>query len=194
MLAARSSLRRVVRLFAMLAVVAVFALPGSVAEAADAPPSSMSALGDSITRGFNTCGFFFDCTNRSWSTGTYSTIKSHYQRILAINPSISGKNYNDAKTGAKMADLAGQASTAVSRKVQYVTILIGANDACTSSESMMTQVPTFRSQLDQALATLKNGLPLNAKVFISSIPDAYRLWDIGKNSSSARSAWSTYKI
>ena len=193
MLAACSSLRRAVRLFATLAVVAVFALPGSTAEAADIP-NSMSALGDSITRGFNACGFFFDCTNRSWSTGTYSAVKSHYQRILAKNSAISGKNHNDARRGAKMADLNGQATSAASRKVQYVTILMGANDACTSSESTMTQVSTFRSQLDQALTTLKNGLPPNASVFISSIPDAYRLWYIGKDNSSARGAWSAYGI
>ena len=34
----------------------------------------------------------------------------------------------------------GQATAAVSRGAQYVTILIGANDACTSSEASMTSV------------------------------------------------------
>ena len=34
------------------------------------PPTSMASMGDSITRGFNACGFFVDCPSRSFSTGT----------------------------------------------------------------------------------------------------------------------------
>jgi lysophospholipase L1-like esterase len=166
---------------------------GGPASALPPIPGSMSSLGDSITRGFNACGWFVDCTARSWSTGDYASVNSHYLRILSKNSAISGHNYNDAKTGAKMADLNGQAQTAVSRGVQYVTILMGANDACTSSESTMTPVATYRSQLDTALATIKAGLP-NAAVFIASVPDVKRLWFIGKDSSSARSAWSAGKI
>lgn len=156
-------------------------------------PSSMSSLGDSITRGFNACGWFYDCTDRSWSTGGYTSVNSHYLRIRAKNSLINGRNYNDARSGARMSDLNGQAQTAVSRGVQYVTILMGANDACTSSESTMTSVATYRAQLDAALATLKNGRP-NAAVFIGSVPDVKRLWFIGKDSSSARYAWSEFGI
>lgn len=178
----------------MVACAAAAVLAGSgTAHAIPPIPSSMSSLGDSITRGFNACGWFVDCTDRSWSTGGYSTVKSHYSRILAKNSAISGKNFNDAKSGAKMTDLNAQAQAAVNRGVQYVTILMGANDACTSSESTMTPVSTYRAQLDAALATLKNGLP-NAAVFISSVPDIKRLWFIGKDSSSARNAWSGFKI
>ena len=156
-------------------------------------PSSMASLGDSITRGFNACGYYVDCTNESWSTGGDSAINSHYLRILAKNPAISGRNLNDAKTGAKAIDLDGQASTAVSQGVEYVTVLMGANDACTSSESTMTSVATFRTQAQAALTRLQNGLP-TARVFVSSIPDVKRLWFIGKGSFSARTAWSTLNI
>ena len=55
--------------------------------------------------------------------------------------------------------LPGQATSAVCRAPQYVTILIGANDACTGTEAAMTAVGDFRAQLDAALATLKAGLP-----------------------------------
>jgi lysophospholipase L1-like esterase len=153
----------------------------------------MSSLGDSITRGFNASGWYVDSPSRSWSTGTDSGVNSHYLRILAKNPAISGRNYNDGKTGARMIDLNAQATTAGNRGVQYVTILMGANDACTSSESTMTPVATYRAQLDAALATLKAKVP-NAAVFIGSVPDIKRLWFIGKDSSAARSAWSGYKI
>lgn len=156
-------------------------------------PSSMTALGDSITRGFNACGWYVDCPSASWSTGTDSSFESHYERILKKNSAISGRNYNDARSGAKAADLSGQASTAVSRGVEYVTVLMGANDACTSSESTMTPVTTFRSQVETALNQLASGLP-NARVFVASIPDIKRLWYIGKDSSSARTAWSQFGV
>ncbi len=157
------------------------------------PPTSMASLGDSITRGFNACGWYVDCTSRSFSTGDYSTVNSHYLRIRAVNPAINGRNHNAASTGAKSADLYGQAGTAVSQGVGYVTILIGANDACTSSESTMTSVATFRANIDSALNRLKTGLP-NARVFVISIPDVHRLWSVGKDSGSARTAWSLFGI
>ncbi|WP_346534948.1 SGNH/GDSL hydrolase family protein [Micromonospora sp. DPT] len=157
------------------------------------PPNSMASLGDSITRGFNACGWYVDCTSRSFSTGDYSTVNSHYLRIRAVNPTIQGRNLNDARSGAKSADMYGQAGTAVSQGVGYVTMLIGANDACTSSESTMTPVATYRANIDSALARLKAGLP-NAKVLLVSVPDIQRLWYVGKGSGSARTAWSAFGI
>jgi lysophospholipase L1-like esterase len=169
------------------------------------PPNSMDALGDSITRGFHagsglTCFpiVLTDCPARSWSTGTDTAVNSLYLRIRAINPTINGRNFNDAVTGAKVADLLGagkQVANAVARspKPELVTILIGANDVCASSEAAMTTVADFRSRIDQALAQLSAGLP-DARVQIASIPDIYRLWQIGKDSSSARSAWSSFSI
>ena len=70
----------------------------------------MVATGDSITRGFDANGacLLRDCPQLSWSTGTDTSVNSHYTRILALNPSIAGHQYNVAKTGAKMADLPNQ--------------------------------------------------------------------------------------
>jgi lysophospholipase L1-like esterase len=117
----------------VILLAAAFALAPAAA-VADAPPvpGSMASMGDSITRGFNACGFYVDCTSRSWSTGSNATVNSHYRRLRAVNPSLVA--YNDAKSGAKVADMAGQAQTAVSQGADYVTILIGANDACASSD------------------------------------------------------------
>lgn len=174
-----------------LLAVLVAAAPATAA--ATPPPNSMASLGDSITRGFNACGWYVDCTSRSFSTGDYASVNSHYRRILAVNPAISGKNYNDAKTGAKASDMAGQAQSAVGQGVQYVTLLIGANDACASSESGMTAVATFRTQIDAALTTVKSGLP-SARVFVASVPDLKRLWQIGSVSATARAAWALFGI
>ena len=157
----------------------------------EAIPNSMSAIGDSITKGFNACGFYVDCPTHSWSAGT--TNNSHYQRILAKNGSISGKNFNDSVTGADSADLATQATAVTNRHVDYVTVLMGANDACTSSEATMTDVATFGSRYSAALSQLANGTP-GIRILAVSIPDIKRLWSIGKDSASARTAWNTYNI
>ncbi|WP_319463405.1 SGNH/GDSL hydrolase family protein [Micromonospora sp. RTP1Z1] len=184
--------RRVLATLASLtALVLLAASPASAA--ATPPPNSMASLGDSITRGFNACGWYVDCTSRSFSTGDYSTVNSHYLRIRAVNPTIQGRNYNDAKTGARSADMYGQAGTTVGQGVEYVTMLIGANDACTSSEATMTSATTFRANIDSALNRLKAGLP-NARVAVLSVPDIYRLWYIGKGNGSALTAWSTFGI
>ncbi|WP_446219800.1 SGNH/GDSL hydrolase family protein [Micromonospora sp. IBHARD004] len=184
--------RRVLATLASLTALVLLAASPAAA-ATTPPPNSMASLGDSITRGFNACGWYVDCTSRSFSTGDYSTVNSHYLRIRAVNANIQGRNHNDARSGAKSADMYGQAGTAVSQGVEYVTMLIGANDACTSSESTMTSVATFRANVDSALNRLKAGLP-NARVAVISVPDIHRLWYIGKSNFSALSAWSTFGI
>jgi len=151
-------------------------------------PTSMVALGDSITTGYNACGKFRDCPDQSWSTGTDDEVNSHYRRLLAISPAIEGRVSNLAESGAKMEDLVGQARAAVERQPDYVTILIGANDACTSSENDMTPVPEFRGQLDEAMAVLATGLP-RTRVVVASIPDLHRLWEVEHRDRLAQLVW-----
>jgi lysophospholipase L1-like esterase len=152
-------------------------------------PNSMASTGNSITRAYNTGPIaFLDWPSNSWSTGSSGTVNSHYRRILAANPAISGRNYNDAVTGADMGDLNGQVTQAVAQGVDYVTILMGANDVCASSEAAMTPVATYRAQFQTAMQTLTSGLP-DARVFVVSIPDVYRLWEIYRTSFTARFVW-----
>jgi hypothetical protein len=171
------------------------AKPGSGGDTSTAEPvpASMASLGDSITRAFNACGFFFDCTGRSWSTGGSSdAVNSHFERLRALDSTMSTA-HNDARSGAKMGELPTQAQTAVNQGVGYVTILMGANDACTSDESTMTSVDSFRASFQSAMATLDPDAR-GVKVFVATIPDVYRLWEVGHTSSSARTAWSSYGI
>lgn len=181
------------RFVALAVALAIFSLLAVAARAA-AYPNSMDALGDSITRGFNTCSIAFtDCPENSWATGTNSAVDSYYQRLLALNPGISGHNFNDAVSGAKMEGLNSQASKAVSRNVELVGILMGANDACTSSISTMTSVSTYKSELETAMNTLTAGIPA-AQINIGSLPNVYRLWEIFHTNSSAVNTWNTLKI
>jgi lysophospholipase L1-like esterase len=174
------------RVFLAATALALFLAP----IAAAGYPNSMASTGDSITRAFNTCSFpFVDCPANSWSTGSSSAVNSHYRRILAANPAIAGRNFNDARTGARMTALSGQVAAVVSQGVDYVTILMGANDVCTSSVTTMTPVATFEAQFQAALQSLTAGLP-NARVFVASIPDVYHLWEILHTNFSAVLTWS----
>ena len=151
-------------------------------------PSSMAALGDSITAGVGSCLSFVACTRNSWSTGSSSSVESHYRRILAKNPKIKGNADNFAEPGAEADALAGQADRAVDAKAQYVTILIGANDACARRVRDMTPVATFRKEVDRGLRRLRKGLP-KARVLVVSIPDLYRLWQVGREDERAAGVW-----
>ena len=83
-----------------------------------------------------------------------------------------------------MADLNRQMAKVVSQKVDYVTVPLGANDACTPSVSTMTSVAAFRRSLDTALGTLSTSLP-DAKVGLISVPNIYRLWSVAHTNRAA---------
>jgi lysophospholipase L1-like esterase len=174
----------------LAAAAIVAALAGSPTAAAQTvPPDSMAATGDSITRAFNTGLLpYTDAPRNSWSTGSRTYVWSHYRRILAVNWRILGRNFNDARRGAKMRDLERQMAAVNVQHVDYVTVLMGANDACASSEAAMTPVADFRAQFEQAMATVTSGSP-KALVYVVSIPDVYRLWLILHENPSARLAW-----
>ncbi|GAA1302464.1 lipoprotein [Planotetraspora silvatica] len=156
-----------------------------------AMPRVMAALGDSISSGFNACGWYVSCTSRSWAAGDNPGVDSHYLRLLAQGPAINGHNLNFAVPGATSADLLAQARQAVARGAEYVTILIGAQDACRDSEAAMTPVATYRQRIDAALAVLRT---TGARVFVASVPDLKRLWRVGKDNAWARAFWALGRI
>ncbi len=175
---------------------ATAALVGTVfvtGAAASAPAAgSLAALGDSITRGFDTCSLpYTDCPANSWATGTNTAVNSWYLRLRAQNASLAVNN--DAKTGAKMADLAGQAATAVSQGADTVTVLMGANDVCTSTVGSMTPASTLGAQLTQALQTLTTG-NATRQIYVASIPNVYHLWEIFHQNLGANLVWGLGKI
>ena len=190
-------------LLAVLAVLALVAagckaqrvVPATAGGTASSPagrgdlPASMAALGDSITAGFGTCLLLATCPRNSWSSGDGTLVSSHYKRLAAANPAMHGHQHNYAVDGAVVADLAGQASQAVRAGAQYVTILIGANDACARDIDAMTSTTAFTAALGTALATLKAGLPA-ARVLVVSIPDVYQVWQVAHTNKSAVRAWS----
>jgi lysophospholipase L1-like esterase len=176
--------RTAIFVVALLAALALWAAPAS----AVAPPKVMAALGDSITRAFNSdgpgcpTGPSLDCPRNSWSTGTNPAVNSQFQRIQAIDPGRNPVAFNDAINGARagtdrLIDLVNQVPTAVSQDPDYVTIEIGANDACRSQITDQTPTDTFSAHVRTALTTLVTADP---KVYIEmlSIPNINQLHTI----------------
>ncbi len=149
---------------------------------------SIASTGDSIARGFDACGFFSDCPAISYSTGSDPVSQSLYQRLLPTNRGLAGHEYNDAEVGAQAVDLFGQMGIAVWQKADVVTVLIGANDACTATVGAMTPVSSFTNSIDSALAYFFSSRP-GARVVMSSIPDIYRVWQVAHNSPRAQQIW-----
>ena len=86
--------------------------PTSVATAAAPPlPDSIAAIGDSITQAVDVCCFYGNWPSQSWSTGfvPLDGIASHYERVRAQNPRVRGNRWNNAVSGARMADAPRQA-------------------------------------------------------------------------------------
>jgi lysophospholipase L1-like esterase len=185
----------------------ITATPAGATPAKVGPSTSLDALGDSITRGYDSqgtgCGTLADCPANSWATGTNVGVNSYYTRLKALNPSVllaqpvktSTTGGNDAVTGAKMGDLAGQAKNAVNapNTPDQVMILMGANDVCTSTEASMTSVASFRASYKSGLETLSKGIP-NARIDVSSIPNIFNLWSVLHTSGSAQLVWGLAKI
>lgn len=185
-----------IRRFLQLGFATAILIAAPAASAAPALPSSIAGIGDSITRATDVCCWYGDHPAQSWTTGggAFDGIRSHYERIRALNPSISGHNHNDARAGAKMRDAQGQAQIAATQGARYVTILMGANDVCTRSPSTMTSVSEFRAQFEATMSVLAAGLPAESHVFVSSIPNVYRLWQVLRNDPAAQFVWSVAQI
>lgn len=183
------------RAFATLAATAVIVsgtlFSASAAHAAPLPPDNvrvMAALGDSITQASMTCGSLVKCPANSWATGTTTSVNSHLLRLRATAAPDNLVGYNNSVAGSLSSALNAQAQTAVAQRAQYVTVQIGANDACTRTASAMTPTATFKTNVQTALATLSTS-PAAPQVFIASIPSLQRMYDLNKSSLSARLAW-----
>src|ERR671912_226536 len=135
------------------------------------------------------CCFYGNWPGHSWSTGNVPLdgIASHYERLRALNPAIRGHRWNNAVSGAQMADAPGQARSTVGQGAHYVTILMGANDLC-GWDGTLTSTATFRTQFTETLDILRTGLPAS-HVFVASIPNLYQLWSILRTNPVAQTVW-----
>ena len=186
--------RRAPSLALLLALTLGTLLPSTVG-ATDLPvPSSMAAVGDSITQAASSAGALgADAPQNSWSTGTSSSVNSHFLRLRALNGSLVA--HNRSVSGAKVADLNAQMQSVVALQPDpgYLTVLIGGNDVCTDTVAQMTSVADFRARFAAAMATITSQSPGTA-VYVVSIPDVYKLWDLFDGNFWARFIWATAGI
>ena len=186
--------RRAPPLALILVLLLTALIPAAAAAAGPPLPSSMAAVGDSITRAASTGGSLgADYPANSWATGSNTTVNSHSLRLQALGAQLT--THNLAVSGAKMANLDGQMANVVNVQPDYVTVLIGGNDLCTDTVGQMTSVADFRSQFATAMARLMNGThDKGTVVYVVSIPNVYQLWNLFKGNWWARFIWSTADI
>jgi lysophospholipase L1-like esterase len=192
--------RRVVpplnRIVVALAAVSIGLGVASQAQAAPEKvgyPDSMAALGDSFTQARASRVVDQDAPENSWSTGTNPAVNSIYNRILARNPAIAGRAFNDAVSGARLANLNTQVPQAIAQRADLVTILIGANDICEAGlPGITTPVGEFRELFDIFMARLAAGLP-DARILVVGIPSLFRLWSILHADPAAQAAWTDWR-
>lgn len=184
--------RRAPPLALILLLLLAALLPAAASAATPPLPTSMAAVGDSITRAASSAGSLgVDAPQNSWATGTSSTVNSHARRLGALGAQLT--TYNLAVSGAKMASLDGQMTNVVNVRPDYVTVLIGGNDLCTDTVAQMTSVADFRAQFQAAMARLMSGTT-DTVVYVVSIPNVYQLWNLFKGNWWARFIWSSAGI
>ena len=138
----------------------------------DGPPTSIAAIGDSITTGACTDPTCADRPQNSWSTGSNPAVRSHFLRLRAIRKGkVEIKSFNLASSGsATMADLASQATEAVRDRAAYATVELGENDLCNG-----TKPAVFRAELERGLNVLSRGR-IPVKVLLLSIENEAAHW------------------
>jgi len=154
-----------------------------------ATPKKLYSNGDSITRAFD-ANVPADNLNNSWVNGYYGfweqlfglpNVKAHNQRITANFGSSGRTNVIAAVNGARIDDLATQASGAAGRGVTYATVMLGGNDVCRDSIADLPTDAQIEADFRAGMATLLAQLPSNATIQVVGIPNIKRLYDIGKN-------------
>ncbi|WP_405618402.1 SGNH/GDSL hydrolase family protein [Streptomyces sp. NBC_01508] len=153
----------------------------------DRSPTSIAAVGDSITRGFDACGVLSDCPEVSWATGTDDGVRSLAARLLG-KTGVANRSWNYARSGASVAELPAQLTKVAAHKPDLVTVMMGANDACKDEAELMTPVAEFRASFEESMRRLRADSP-KTQVYVASVPDLKRLWSEGRDNPLGRQIW-----
>ncbi len=152
------------------------------------PSTTVAVMGDSLSRGYNACDHFGDCTAVSWAGGTDSRVDSLASRLGArLDGPVTVKNV--AKSGATVSDLAAQVPGAVAANPDLVTLLIGANDVCRASLDQMTSVEDYAATVGGALQQVSSQAP-GATILVASVPDPTAILPVASSDPTARFLWS----
>ena len=152
----------------------------AMTQEAPSQPYVMVSLGDSITSAFNTrLPGNFGNRRYSWSTGKSSGVFSHYQRVR-MTTHREVKTLNHAKPGAESPELLEQYERIANTRVDYMTLLIGANDLCAWSDDHTKEIKAFNDTISSVVERSIKNNP-NIKIVIPAVPDMPHLYRLGRN-------------
>ena len=143
------------------------------------------SMGDSITAGFNT-RWPGDLNNvrYNWSTGKSKRVQSHLYKLKKII-SKDVKAINVARSRATSHELALQWRNIKTPTIDYLTLLIGANDVCDWSDEYTKDKEKFRTNV-QYIIDKAISMNTDVRILLPAIPNMYHLYEQGKDSCGGR--------
>jgi len=169
-----------------------YSVTAQAQSAAEAETFTIGAVGDSISAGFN-ADRLLNNRDLSWTTGDSSTrrVNSHYFRLRELHPDLTIRGINEAIAGSVAADLVGQTQRLMRNQVDYVTIMIGANDVCTWEEAdYVEKMRVFQNHVVFAVQSILTA-NANTRIVLVQIPDVYRIWELG-STRSCQTKWNLF--
>jgi len=134
------------------------------------PIYRMGSLGDSITTAFDADGWF-DNPALSWSSGydPASIVKTHYKRLQALFPEFNVQSVNVAQAGSVASDVVKQSVRLQTYRVDYATLLVGANDVCKWQDPIDDALTKFEKDV---ATSIQNVIDANGsvKILVGAIP------------------------
>jgi lysophospholipase L1-like esterase len=171
----------------LLAVFCFIGVNAVALEPGQSAPTKLYSIGDSLTRAAN-ANLPGDNINNSWVNGYYGfwervlrlpNVNSHNQRITAQFGASGRRNWIAAQNGARVDDMAEQASRVAGLGVTYATVMLGGNDVCRDTPAELPTDAEFEGHVRTGLTTLLNGLPNGATALVVAIPNVKALYDLG---------------
>lgn len=152
----------------------------SVSAKASGDSFVIGSLGDSVTTANNARGWGNN-EGTNWSTGHIDRygVKSHFQRLKNTLAS-EVKAVNVAESGATSRDIDLQVEALLEDNPDYVTLLVGGNDACSWSSQYERDLETYKRRIESAIVKLIDH-NFAVKILLVSVPDMYHLWQLGRS-------------
>jgi lysophospholipase L1-like esterase len=150
----------------------------------------MGALGDSITTAFDSYHILSEKSG-NWSSGwgKFEDFESHKIKLekLLEKPVVA---FNMAIPGVTSRMLGFQTKRLLkkAKAPDYVTILIGANDACRWKDNYKKDLEKYKNNVASSVANLTLANP-KVKILLVPVPNMNRLWELGKDNKKCLAVW-----
>jgi lysophospholipase L1-like esterase len=147
---------------------------GAASSTTNGYPTTIAAIGDSITAAACTDSTCADLPANSWATGTNASVQSQLVRIRKVVKDRHSVGAENLATSANvtMADFAAQAADAIAAHATFVTVELGENDLCEG-----TSLGRFDREVNTGLRVLTRG-GRGVKILVLSIEDLVRHWRV----------------